>query len=218
MKPRLVIWGAGQHALVVAEIIRLCGTYEVVGWLDDIDAERHGSIYSGLPILGGRDQLERLHDRGVDHLALAFGRCEARLRLGEMATRHGYRLPALIHPRASVGTDVPVGEGSVLKAGAIVDVSATVGALVMVSHSCVGHGSVLEDGVLLSGGVTLSGRVAVGRGTSIGSGVSVRDGIRIGRGCLIGTGAVVVRDIPDGAVAYGAPARPMRQVAPAEGP
>ena len=218
MAPPLVIWGAGDHALVVAEIVRLRAEYELIGWLDDVNVDRHGATYAGLPILGGREQLERLRGQGVDHIAVAIGRCDARLRRAELARHSGYRLPALIHPRASVGTGVPIGEGTVLKAGAIVDVSAEIGAAVILSHVSVGHGSILEDGVLLSCGVCLAGRVRAGRGSSLGAGVAVRDRIQIGRGCLIGTGAVVVRDIPDGVVAYGVPARAVRPVAVAEGP
>jgi sugar O-acyltransferase (sialic acid O-acetyltransferase NeuD family) len=218
MAPRLVIWGAGQHALVVAEIVRLRGEHELVGWLDDVNLDRHGSTYAGLPILGGREQLDRLHDQGVDDIAFAVGRCEARLKLAELASGYGYRLPTLIHPRASVGTGVPVGEGTVLKAGAIVDVGTTVGANVMLAHSSVAHGSVLEDGVLIAGGGSLAGGVCIGRGTFLGIGVTVADRIRVGRGCLIGAGAVVVHDIPDGFVAYGSPARAARRVTVAEGP
>lgn len=218
MAAPLVIWGAGEHGPVVAEIARLAGVYEPIGWLDDVNRDRHGSTHAGLPILGGREQLERLHDRGVEHIALAMGRCEARLRLAELARRSGYRLPALIHPRASVGTGVPIGEGSVLKAGAIVDVNASIGTVVIVSHASVAHGSTLEDGVMLGVGVALAGRVHVGRGTFLGAGVVVKDRIQIGRGCLIGAGAVVMNDIPDAVVAYGSPARVMRRVADGEGP
>jgi UDP-N-acetylbacillosamine N-acetyltransferase len=218
MAPRLVIWGAGQHALVVAEIVRLRGEYELVGWLDDVNIDRHGSAYAGLPILGGREQLDRLHDQGVDDIAFAVGRCEARLKLAALASGYGYRLPTLIHPRASVGTGVPIAEGTVLKAGAVIDVGVTVGAHVMLGHSSVAHGSVLEDGVLMAGGCSIAGGVRIGRGTLVGSGVAVRDRARIGRGCLIGAGAVVVHDIPDGFVAYGSPARAVRPVTAAEGP
>jgi sugar O-acyltransferase (sialic acid O-acetyltransferase NeuD family) len=218
MPPRLVIWGAGQHSLVVAEIVRLRGEYELVGWLDDVNVDRQGSAYAGLPILGGREQLDRLHDQGVDDIALAVGRCEARLRLAELARENGYRLPKLIHPHASVGTGVPIAEGTVLKAGAIIDVGVTVGAHVMLAHSSVAHGSVLEDGVLIAGGGGLGGAVCIGRGTFLGMGVTVADRIRIGRGCLIGAGSVVVHDIPDGVVAYGSPARAVRRVTAAEGP
>lgn len=44
----------------------------------------------------------------------------------------------------------------------------------------------------------------------LGVGVIVLDGVRIGRGAVIGAGAVVTRDIPDGAVAFGVPARVVR--------
>jgi acetyltransferase-like isoleucine patch superfamily enzyme len=41
----------------------------------------------------------------------------------------------------------------------------------------------------------------------LGVGVIVLDGVRIGKGAVIGAGAVVTRDVPDGAIAMGVPAR-----------
>jgi acetyltransferase-like isoleucine patch superfamily enzyme len=44
-------------------------------------------------------------------------------------------------------------------------------------------------------------------GCRIGSGSVIGAGIRVGRESLIGSGSVVTRDIPDGVVAYGSPAK-----------
>ncbi len=44
----------------------------------------------------------------------------------------------------------------------------------------------------------------------LGVGVIVLDGVRIGKGAVVGAGAVVTRDIPDGAIACGVPARVVR--------
>ena len=41
----------------------------------------------------------------------------------------------------------------------------------------------------------------------LGFGVIVLDGVRIGKGAVIGAGAVVTKDIPEGAIAAGIPAR-----------
>jgi acetyltransferase-like isoleucine patch superfamily enzyme len=41
----------------------------------------------------------------------------------------------------------------------------------------------------------------------LGFGVIVLDGVRIGKGAVVGAGSVVTRDVPDGAVVQGAPAR-----------
>lgn len=41
----------------------------------------------------------------------------------------------------------------------------------------------------------------------LGVGVTVLSGVRIGKGAVVGAGAVVSRDIPDGAIAVGVPAR-----------
>ena len=44
----------------------------------------------------------------------------------------------------------------------------------------------------------------------LGVGVIVLDGVRIGKGAVIGAGSVVTRDIPDGAIAVGVPAKVLK--------
>ena len=51
------------------------------------------------------------------------------------------------------------------------------------------------------------GGIIIGDHSWIGVGVTVLSGVHIGKGAVIGAGSVVTRDIPDGAIAVGRPAR-----------
>lgn len=83
----------------------------------------------------------------------------------------------------------------------------------------IGHGAVFVndkrpratggDGRLLQEGEWTLVPTLVGRGASIGSGAVILCGIRIGADALIGAGAVVTRDVADGDVVVGVPARPL---------
>ncbi|KJL21536.1 Acyl-[acyl-carrier-protein]--UDP-N-acetylglucosamine O-acyltransferase [Microbacterium azadirachtae] len=72
---------------------------------------------------------------------------------------------------------------------------------VYVAHDCT-----LEDGVTLASSVLLAGHVRVGAGANLGLGASVHQFRTIGRGSMIGMGAVVTRDLPPYAKAFGSPA------------
>ncbi len=54
--------------------------------------------------------------------------------------------------------------------------------------------------------------VEVGEGAWLGQNVVVGPGVRIGRGAVVGANAVVLTDVPDRAVAVGAPARVVREL------
>jgi acetyltransferase-like isoleucine patch superfamily enzyme len=49
--------------------------------------------------------------------------------------------------------------------------------------------------------------ITVGRGSWIASGAIVLGGVRVGEHAIVAAGAVVTRDVPDGAVVAGVPAR-----------
>ena len=62
--------------------------------------------------------------------------------------------------------------------------------------------------------------IRIGDDVWLGAGVVVTAGVSIGDGCIIGAGAVVTRDIPEGSIAAGVPARVIgkREVSPTDSP
>ncbi len=207
-----VVWGAGGHALQVTDAIREEGRFSIIGYLDDVNPGRQGTMFCGAPVLGGAERLLDLRVQGISHLIVAVGDCLARLRLADRAREAGWSLLTAVHPTAVVGPDVTIGAGTVVTEGAIISPAAVIGENVIVNTSAsVGHESHIGDGVHLGPGVHLGGRVAIAHGTWVGIGAVITNQVRIGAKSIIGAGSVVLRDIPDGVVAYGVPARVARK-------
>jgi UDP-perosamine 4-acetyltransferase len=203
---QLIIWGAAGHALVVGDIVRLCGQYRIVAFYDD-QADKEGQ-FDGLPLITKLDQLKALRSEGARKIVLAIGHCNARLRLAELAEKEGFELTTLIHPGATVARGVSIGAGTVMVAGSVINPGSTLGKNAIVnSNATVDHECVIGDGVHIGPGVHLGGGVSVGRATWIGIGAIVKDHVKVGAGTIIGAGAVVLEDVPDGVVAYGVPAK-----------
>jgi sugar O-acyltransferase (sialic acid O-acetyltransferase NeuD family) len=216
-KRKLVVCGASGHALVVSDIIRLAGKYEVVAFFDNQNEPPPGSAFQGVPLLSNMEQLRELKKQGTKNCILAFGHCGARLRLAQDVRAEGFKLVIAVHPAAIVAQDVLIGEGTVIVAGVVINPGCTVGENVIVNTSAsVDHECVIEDGAHVGPGAHLGGKVRVGRAAWVGIGATVRDRVRIGANSIVGAGSVVLRDVPADTVVVGVPAKAIRNVKPDE--
>jgi acetyltransferase EpsM len=206
-----LIWGASGHARVVADIVRLNNQYELAGFVDNTPSAPNRflnhTVYHDL------EALRAVRDDGVASVIVAVGDCNARMRLGETAVDLGFALVSAIHPRAIVASDASIGAGTVVAAGAVLNPGCSIGANVIVNTGAtVDHDCRIADGVHIGPGVHLGGWVTVGRATWLGIGAIVKDRIAVGEGGIVGAGSVVLSDIPDGVVAWGVPAKPMKEI------
>lgn len=91
-----------------------------------------------------------------------------------------------IHPSAIIAPDVPIGAGTVIMAGAIVQTGARIGKHCIINTGAtVDHDCVLEDYVHVAPGAHLCGNVHVGEGTLVGVGVGIAPNTTISAWSLV---------------------------------
>lgn len=205
-----LIWGAGGHARVVADLLMVLG-YRVAGFVDR-DAQALQRLARSFDItLTEADLLLQLdagtgYPSGVTAIALGIGSNAGRRTCLSRLDR--LSLPALLHPSAVVSQSARVERGAVVLATAVVSVGAHVGeGSIINTGAIVEHDCVLAPAVHVSPGAVLGGGARVGEGSWIGAGAAVVEGITIGRDAIVGAGAVIISDVPDHATVVGNPGR-----------
>ena len=125
-------------------------------------------------------------------------------------------IPARIEPGAIIREKVEIGKNAVIMMGAVINIGAVIG-----------EGTMIDMGAVLGGRATVGARCHIGAGAVlagvvepasatpvivedgvlIGANAVVIEGVHIGENAVVAAGAVVIEDVPAGAVVAGSPAR-----------
>jgi len=202
MKKKICLFGAGGHAVKIADIIRendnifygffskntkgikLYGS-EVLGYIDDYNSIEDPELYFHIAIGNNFDRFN-IYNEISDK--------KKQIKLISISSK--ISVSAKINDGTSVGVNAIIQSNSIIGTCCIIDSSA------IVEHDCK-----IGDFVNILPGAILCGNVTLGNNTIIGAGSTIIEKTKIGENVLIGAGSLVLNDIESNSIAYGVPAK-----------
>ncbi len=213
MRDSVIIVGTGGHCRSIIDVILSSGSYEIIGLVDIQDMGGSiGKTINGYSVLGSLHNIESCCRPGIK-LVIAVGDNFNREKVKDMIVE---KIPyaqfgTYIHSRAYVSKGAEVGEGTVVMANAVINNGTKVG-----KHCIINTGSIIEhdnninDFASVAPGAKLGGAVSIGRSSVVSIGATVLHNISIGDYTVIGAQSFVNEPLPDNVVAYGIPAKTVR--------
>ena len=204
----LGIYGSGGAGKEVKDIAEMLNKWSEIVFIDDtVDCDE----YYGINRMPWND-FTRRYPIDESEVVISIGEPGNKKILRDKIEIQGYSLTNIIHPLAWVSPSARIGNGVILRAGAIVNACAQIGNnTTLMEYSCVGHDTVVGSDCQISGLVIVGGPCKVGNSVYIGMSVPVKEKITIGDNSIIGMGSVCSRDIADKVVALGNPARAIKK-------
>lgn len=208
MKNSLAIFGCSGHGKVIADIsekngfepvffddkfteIAKSGKWKIIGNFQDLvlSIKKYTNVFVGI---------------GDNHL-----RAEKQLEL----EHYGFKFPVLIDPSAQISGYSTIQNGTVVMPNSVVNIHSTIGkGAIINSGSIIEHDCKIDDFSHISPNATLAGNVHIKEKTWIGAGTTIKQKITVGKNSIIGAGSIVLEDLPNNVLAYGVPAKTIKNV------
>ncbi|MBR1785727.1 MAG: hypothetical protein IJ756_00980 [Paludibacteraceae bacterium] len=195
MKEKIVIVGGGSFVCNLINYIESMNEFDIVGYTDLHD----NGIFYDVPYLGTDDILLELFSKGVHFAAIGIGNHLNDTRLKQKVFAHlkviGYELPVIKGQYVVVHKGVEIGEGTILRDGAIVQSNCKLGKCVMIGdRAVIAHDTSIGDFSQVVTGGNIGRGIKIGKSVFMGFNTIVTNDLTIVDNCIIGANSLVNKD------------------------
>lgn len=180
--------------------------WEKIVFIDDVCKE---TMFYGVeihPLSDWRAESEKIE------FIIANGTPHNRKEIYDRLMSANYQLATLIDPTAIISPTVKIGSGVIVRVSSTILCDSILEDNVLIQHYVgLGHDNYVGKHSVISSNVGIGGNTRIGEQTYIGLGAAIKDTLTIGNNTVVSMGAVVYRDIEDGVIVVGNPARISRR-------
>jgi sugar O-acyltransferase (sialic acid O-acetyltransferase NeuD family) len=208
----IVIIGGGNQAHYVIDIIERAGQYNIIGIIDSVHPI--GVDRFGYKIIGRQEDILELIDQhqiygGIIAVGDNWIRENIYLQVSSLAPN--FEFINAIHPSVIIGNNVKIGKGVTAMANVIFNPKSIIGDFTFFATGAqIEHDCIISDFASISAGSITGGHVKLGKYSALTLGVTVLDRLEIGENTVVGAGSLVLKSLPSNILAYGNPAKIIR--------
>ncbi len=210
-KPDIILIGGGGHCKAVIDVIEAENTFHIAGILDV--PKKIGESVLGYPIIGSDDDIGHFIKK-YKAVFITVGQIKSpdlRIKLFEKAKNAGGNFPVIISPEAYVSKHSEIQEGTIIMHGAVINADSKIGKNTIINNlALIEHDVIIGNHCHISTNSSVNGGTKLGNNCLAGSNSVLKQNISITSNTIIGAGAVVTKDIIDGGVYVGNPARKIK--------
>lgn len=212
MSQKVILCGNAITAEIIFAYLRQDARFEVAGFTVDDEFVAKGGI-EGYPTVG-LSGVVTAFSPDTHRVIMALGYNDlnrTRETLFERLKAAGYGMETYVHPDARIYSHQPLGEGSVVLPGAVVEPHASVGANTMVwCNVTLAHHSSVGNHCWVAAGTVVSGQARVLRNTFLGVNSTVVNAVTVEEYNVVGANALISRDTKPHSVHLARSAEPFR--------
>jgi sugar O-acyltransferase (sialic acid O-acetyltransferase NeuD family) len=208
----IVLIGGGNQAHYTIDIIEKMNQFNILGIIDSV--HEIGSYRFGYKILGRQENIvDLIKEHNIECGVISIGDNWSRYYVYECIKNlaPNFEFVNAIHPSVIIGNNVILGKGIVAMAGCIFNPKAVIGDFTFFATGAqVEHDCEIDKFASISAGSVTGGYVKIGKFSAVTLGVTIIDRLTIGENTVVGAGSVVTKSLPSDVLAYGSPAKIIR--------
>lgn len=202
----LAIFGASGQGKEVREIAdyqnAVTKRWDKIVFIDDNKPEGE---FMGLEMCRLDSALEKYKEI---EFVIAVGEPKTKKKIYERLHSLNCAFGSVISPDSQVSPYCKLGNGLVIKRGAIISADAMIGDDTTIqSYACIGHDVIIGNHCQISTHVDIGGQTVVGECVFVGLNAPVRELLKIGDNAIISAGAAVLKNVDANVTVMGNPAR-----------